>query len=76
MKNNCINTAALKKSLPYGAIKEIANRSKTSIWTVSKVIKGGVENPVVLKTIKDYLVEIQQTKADINTLIANSQIAC
>lgn len=69
MEKNGINTAAVKKSLPYGAIKEIACRSKTSIYTVSRVLKGGSKNPVVLKNIKSYIEEIQQTNKEINALV-------
>lgn len=76
MQKNSINTAAVKKMLPYGAIKEIANRSKTSIYTVSRVIKGGSKNAIVLQTMKDYIVEIQKTNEEINLLITDSQIAC
>ena len=60
MTKNSINTAGVKKVLPYGAIKEIANRSKTSIYTVGRVIKGGSKNALVLQTIKDYLVVPQK----------------
>lgn len=67
---------AVKKSLPYGAIKEIAFRSKTSIYTVSRVLNKGGNNPLVLKTLKDYIEEIQQTNEQINTLVSYDKIVC
>ena len=76
MQKNSINTAAVKKTLPYGAIKEIAKRSKTSIYTVGRVIKGGSKNALVLKTMKDYLVEMQKINEEINILTKDSSIAC
>ncbi len=76
MQKSRINTAGVKKLLPYGAIKEIANRSNRSIFTVSRVLSGGSKNPIVLKTIKDYLEEMQTTSNQINALVAESEIAC
>lgn len=76
MQKNVINTAAVKKTLPYGAIKEIAFRSKTSIYTVSRVLNKGGKNPLVLKTLKDYIEEIQQTNQQINALVLDEKLAC
>lgn len=70
MVKNGINTAALKKYLPHGAIKEIAKRSDMSIYTVSRVLKGGSTNAIILKNIKDYIEEMQQTNNEINALVS------
>jgi hypothetical protein len=69
MQKTAINSMQVKKTLPYGAIKEIAFRSKMSIYTVSRVIKGGSKNPIVLKNLKEYIEEIQQVNTEINALI-------
>jgi len=72
MKKNTINTVGVKKVLPYGAIKEIAKRSNTHITTVSNVLKGVSKSPVVIKTIKEYLEEMNTTSNKINALVAES----
>jgi len=69
MQNIVINNVELKKSLPYGAIKEIAYRTKTSIFTVSRVVNQGGKNPKIRKAIKEYLEEIQQVDCQINQLV-------
>lgn len=68
--------AKVKKALPYGAIKEVANRSKTSIYTVSRVLNRGGKNTKVLIAIKEYIEEMQQTNVTINKLVEDSKIAC
>lgn len=74
--NKCrINTASVKKQLPYGAIKEIAKRSNKSIFTVSRVLKGRGNNPIVLKNIQQYLEEIKETTDQINALVSEPKIA-
>ena len=69
MEKNIINRAQIKKTLPYGAIKEIAKRSNVSIFTVSRVLKGGSKNPIVLNVLKNYLKEIYNTATEINALV-------
>lgn len=61
--------SALKKALPYGSIKEIAKRSNTSIYTVSRVIKGGSKNPDVIKALTAYLQELAQTNQQLDQVI-------
>ncbi len=73
MQDNVINAIGVRKMLPYGSIKEIAFRSKTSIYTVHRVLKGGSKNPLVLKTIKDYIIELQQVKNELNALVSESK---
>ena len=68
--------AQVKKALPYGAIKEIALRSNTSIYTVSRVLNRGAFNTIIIKIIKEYLEEMQQTSIEINALVTDSKIAC
>jgi DNA invertase Pin-like site-specific DNA recombinase len=75
-QKHSINKAQVKKSLPYGAIKEIAFRSKTSIYTVSRVLNRGGKNTKVLNALKDYIEEIQQTNETINKLVEDSKITC
>ena len=70
MENNSNNKAVkLKKALPHGGIKEIAKRSETSIYTVSRVIRGGSKNPKVLKAIAEYLNELAQAKMQLDQAI-------
>lgn len=74
MQNKVRNARDIKKMLPYGAIKTIAGRSNVSIFTVSRVIKGSSNNPLVLKNIKDYIEEIKKIDNDLNSLITESQM--
>ena len=61
--------AAIKKAIPYGGIKEVAKRSNTSKYTVSRVIKGESENPLVLRELTKYLQELTSTKQKLNQLV-------
>lgn len=76
MKKNSLNTTAIKKILPYGAIKELATRSETTPYTASRVINGYSKNPVVLRNLKRMIEEIKTTNSEINALASETQIAC
>ena len=76
MQKSNINTTLVKKNLPHGAVKEIAKRSKRSTMTVYRVINKGVNNPIVLKALRDYIEEIQLVEDQINTLVGDSKLAC
>ena len=75
MKKNTINVAGLKKTLPQGAVKEIAIRSKVSRYTVYNVLKGGSCNTVVLLNIKNYLEEVNTLVDQINSMVPQKEIA-
>ena len=64
-----INIEDLKKIMPHGAIKEVAKRSKTSIYTVSRVFRGKSNNVSVIKAIKVYVDEMKATKEAINETV-------
>lgn len=66
---NIVKNTAIKGAIPYGGIKEIAKRSNTSIFTVSRVIAGRSRNLKVLNVIKDYLSEIHSTNETIRGII-------
>lgn len=51
------NKKELKAAMPYGSLSEIAKRSETSIYTVSRVVNGKSNNNKVLKEISLYLKE-------------------
>lgn len=68
MQKNGINTAEIKKILPHGSVKEVAKRSKMSIYTVSRVLNGSSNNPFILKEIEAYILEVQATTKRINAL--------
>lgn len=69
MKNVALNTAQIKKTLPHGAVKELAKRSKKSIYTVSRVINGRAFNTDVLAELETYIMEIQAIPGKINALV-------
>lgn len=55
-----MNLSEIKKQLPHGAIKEIAQRSGLSTTTVSQIFNGIIESPKlseVLKATAEYLKE-------------------
>lgn len=64
-----INIEGLRKILPYGAIKEVAKRSNTSIYTVSRVLNGGSNNVDVINKLKEYVSEMKNTKEEINNTV-------
>ncbi len=70
MKNISLNVEGLKKVLPHGAIKTIAERSKVSRYTVYSVLKGGSCNPAVLSSLKSYIVEVNSVIPEINNLVS------
>ena len=70
MKNTAINVEGLKKALPHGAIKDIAERSKVSRYTVYSVLKGRGSNPRVLSTLKNYMQEVSSAIPEINNLVS------
>jgi len=76
MQKNSVNTAEIKKILPYGAIKKIAKESNKSIFTVSRVLKGASNNQDVKKSIKEYLQEMNDNDKELNTLITELQTVC
>ena len=59
----------LRKALPHGGIKEVARRSNTSIHTVSRVLKGGSQNPTVKKALADYLTELAATEQQLSRAV-------
>lgn len=73
MQKNDTNVTHLRKVLPYGAIKEIANRSKVSRITVSRVLNKGVRNLTVMKFVKEYLEESNQLSMEINQLVSEAK---
>jgi hypothetical protein len=62
------NTAQIKGKIPYGGVKEIAERAKTSIYTVSRVVNGKSENVKVLRAITQYLKDVKNTKKELTEL--------
>ncbi len=69
MKKVAINNAKLKEVLPHGACKEVAKRSKTSIYTVSRVLNGRSNNMNVVNEIRKYVEELRTTKEQINETV-------
>lgn len=63
------NIKELKKRLPHGAQKEIAQRSGKTIFTVNRVFNGHSNNKVVLMAIWQYLKEINDVRNDIEEFI-------
>ncbi len=70
MQNKTVNKANIKEVIPYGGIKEIAKRSKTSIYTVSRVVNGGSKNLRVKAAITEYLIEVNETGKKLNQAVA------
>ena len=57
----------IRKKLPSGAIKEIANRTKISTSTVCIILKGKRESPKkpeILQAAADYLTEYKAKKRE------------
>lgn len=73
-KDNTNRVAALKKAIPYGGIKEVAKRANTTIYTVSRVIRGGSNNPIVLRVLAEYIEEQNRTKIQLNTAVELANI--
>jgi len=69
MKNSLINVEGLKKVLPHGSLKIIAERSKVSRHTVYSVLNGRSFNLVVLSNLKEYVQEIGSIIPEINTQV-------
>ncbi|WP_315814063.1 hypothetical protein [Paraflavitalea speifideaquila] len=57
-----IKAENIKKSLPHGAIGEIARLAKVSRDTVQNVLSGKSQNLKALKAIKTYLDDLKATK--------------
>lgn len=49
----------VRDAIPHGGISEIAQRSGTSIYTVSRVINGKSRNQKVLAHLNIYLSELK-----------------
>ena len=65
MKKLINNIAELKEILPYGAMKDIALQSGTSIFTVSRVFSGKSNNVKVIKGIVDYIKSVDSSIAEL-----------
>lgn len=65
------NQNIVKAAIPYGGLSEIATRSNTSVYTVSRVINGKSRNQKVLKEINTYLQELAGIKTGI---ASNAQV--
>jgi transcriptional regulator with XRE-family HTH domain len=57
----------VKAAIPYGGLSEIAERSGTSIYTVSRVVNGKSRNRKVLTEISAYLTELNTVNESINS---------
>lgn len=65
MKKVNQNIAKIKEILPHGSLKEIALRSNTTIFTVSRVFNGKSNNQKVLSAIIDYAKEIKSVNTQL-----------
>lgn len=61
--------AEIKKLIPYGGIKEIAKRSNSSVFAVSRVLNKGVNNPIIIKSLTQYLKEIKDVKQEFDSVL-------
>lgn len=64
-----IITAQIKEKIPYGGIKEIAEKANISIYTVSRVLNGKSKNRKVVRAISEYLKEVKNTNQELQSLI-------
>jgi transcriptional regulator with XRE-family HTH domain len=62
------NQNNVRAAIQYGGIKDIAERSNTSIYTVSRVLNGKSKNLKVLKEIDTYLKELLDTNSSIHQI--------
>ncbi|PZP43828.1 MAG: hypothetical protein DI598_15270 [Pseudopedobacter saltans] len=51
--------------LPYGGVKEVAQRAKVSVFTVGNVLRGKSQNKRVLEEVRNFLKEIEDVKQEI-----------
>ena len=63
------NTAKTKNKLPHGAIKELSKRSNKSYDTVRRVLSGHSMNECVIRSLEEYLEEINKRRLSITTHI-------
>lgn len=68
---NIVKNEAVKKTIPYGGIKEIAKASKTSIYTVSRVVNGRSKNIAVKKAITEYLKNLKATDEELSNSVSS-----
>ncbi len=66
-----INREQLKRSLPHGAIKEIADKLGVSYATVSRFLNGHCDNDKIEVAILEYLVEIEKKKRELYQTLSN-----
>ncbi|WP_312340618.1 hypothetical protein [Sphingobacterium sp.] len=69
MENVVKNIENVKKKLPHGAQKEIAEKSGKTIYTVSRVLCGKSNNKEVLKAIHEYVLEMNSINNDLEQFI-------
>ena len=69
MQNTVKNITTLRKILPHGAIKEISDKSGTTIFTVSRVFNGKSKNIKVIRAISEYIHDLNIHSGEIEAFI-------